>query len=46
MSFDRSGARLASVGTYPDYTLTIWDWMASKVLLKNKAFSQVFFISF
>ncbi|KAK2964839.1 putative Cilia- and flagella-associated protein 44 [Blattamonas nauphoetae] len=40
LSFDKDGKRLASVGTYPDYTLTIWDWMQSQVLLKNKAFSQ------
>jgi hypothetical protein len=30
MSFDRTGARLASVGSYPDYTLTIWDWASRK----------------
>jgi len=34
---------LGSVGAYPDYMLTIWDWKSGKILLKNKAFSQEIF---
>jgi WD40 repeat protein len=31
---------LASVGSDPDYLLTVWDWKQEKLLLKSKAFSQ------
>jgi hypothetical protein len=35
------------LGGAPDYTLTVWDWLAQKVVLKSKAFSQeVFRVSF
>ena len=42
-----SGDKLASLGGAPDYTLTVWDWLAQKVILKTKAFGQeVFRVSF
>jgi WD40 repeat protein len=31
---------LASVGGNPDYTITVWEWIQEKVILKAKAFSQ------
>ena len=31
---------LASVGSSPDYLLTVWDWKQEQMLLKSKAFSQ------
>lgn len=31
---------LATVGSSPDYLLTIWEWKQEKMLLKTKAFSQ------
>lgn len=41
------GDKLVSVGSEPDYTLTVWDWMAERVILKSKAFSaDVFRASF
>eukprot|EP00501_MAST-03F_sp_TOSAG23-6_P001482 GSMAST32.ASY1.ANO1.1540.1 assembled CDS len=41
------GTKLATVGSAPDYMLTVWDWMAEKVILRTKAFSQeVFNVSF
>ncbi|ORX54869.1 WD40 repeat-like protein [Piromyces finnis] len=38
--FNNEGSRLASVGSDPDYTLTIWDWQLENVILRSKAFSQ------
>ncbi|KAA6385443.1 MAG: putative Cilia- and flagella-associated protein 44, partial [Streblomastix strix] len=43
LTFDKAGKRLASVGTYPDFLLTIWDWDEERIILKNKAFSQEIF---
>ncbi|KAG8464582.1 hypothetical protein KFE25_009950 [Diacronema lutheri] len=40
LAFTASGNTLASVGAYPDYMLTVWDWRAESVILRNKAFSQ------
>ena len=34
------GKLLASVGSSPDYMLTVWDWRQEKVVLRSKAFSQ------
>lgn len=31
---------MATVGSNPDYLLTIWDWKNEILLLKSKAFSQ------
>ncbi|XP_038658265.1 cilia- and flagella-associated protein 44 [Scyliorhinus canicula] len=38
--FNASGNLLASVGGYPDYMLTIWNWKQEKIVLRSKAFSQ------
>ena len=46
-AFNNSGSLLATVGAYPDFMLTLWDWAAGKTLLRSKAFSQeVFTVSF
>jgi hypothetical protein len=39
VEFSASGDVLASLGGSPDYTLTVWDWIKEKVILKSKAFS-------
>lgn len=39
-SFDPAGARLATVGSSPDFMLTVWDWKTEKIELRSKAFSQ------
>ena len=47
VEFSTSGKTLASLGGAPDYTLTVWDWITQKVVLKSKAFGQdVFRVSF
>ncbi|XP_041266853.1 LOW QUALITY PROTEIN: cilia- and flagella-associated protein 44 [Onychostruthus taczanowskii] len=38
--FNRTGTFLASVGSSPDYMLTIWDWKQEETLLRSKAFAQ------
>uniref|UniRef100_A0A672TLJ5 Cilia- and flagella-associated protein 44 n=1 Tax=Strigops habroptila TaxID=2489341 RepID=A0A672TLJ5_STRHB len=38
--FKHDGTLLASVGSSPDYMLTIWDWKQEKIVLRSKAFSQ------
>ena len=40
VEFSNSGSKLASVGGNPDYTITVWEWIQEKVILKAKAFSQ------
>jgi WD40 repeat protein len=40
IQFNLNGTRLASVGSSPDYTLTVWDWEQESILLRSKAFSQ------
>ena len=45
--FSPSGDKLASLGGFPDYLLTVWDWRQEKIILKAKAFSQeIFRVSF
>lgn len=47
VDFDNSGTLLASVGSSPDYTLTIWNWKEEQPILRTKAFSQeVFKVTF
>ncbi|XP_071995060.1 cilia- and flagella-associated protein 44 isoform X2 [Engystomops pustulosus] len=47
VDFNMSGSLLASVGSSPDYMLTIWDWRQEKIMLRSKAFSQdVFQVTF
>ncbi|XP_065598131.1 cilia- and flagella-associated protein 44 [Cyrtonyx montezumae] len=38
--FNHTGTLLASIGSSPDYMLTIWDWKQEKIVLRSKAFSQ------
>ncbi|XP_009945583.1 PREDICTED: WD repeat-containing protein 52 [Leptosomus discolor] len=38
--FNNAGTLLASVGSSPDYMLTIWDWKQEKIVLRSKAFSR------
>ncbi|XP_066534174.1 cilia- and flagella-associated protein 44 isoform X2 [Hoplias malabaricus] len=40
IDFDREGTLLASVGSAPDYMLTLWNWKQEQVVLRSKAFSQ------
>ncbi|KAL4624725.1 cilia- and flagella-associated protein 44 [Arapaima gigas] len=40
VDFNREGTLLASVGSAPDYMLTIWAWREEWVVLRSKAFSQ------
>ena len=37
--FSSTGAKLATVGSYPDFLLVIWDWKQEQIQLKTKAFS-------
>ncbi|XP_077628012.1 cilia- and flagella-associated protein 44 [Crocuta crocuta] len=47
MDFNYDGTLLASVGSSPDYTLTIWNWKEEQPILRTKAFSQeVFKVTF
>ncbi|KAJ3078328.1 Cilia- and flagella-associated protein 44, partial [Rhizoclosmatium hyalinum] len=40
ITFNAKGDKLASVGSDPDYMLTVWNWKAQEITLKSKAFSQ------
>lgn len=40
LDFSPDGSMLASVGSAPDFMLTVWDWKNEKILLRYKAFSQ------
>eukprot|EP00201_Polytomella_parva_P017068 CAMPEP_0175055168 /NCGR_PEP_ID=MMETSP0052_2-20121109/9925_1 /TAXON_ID=51329 ORGANISM="Polytomella parva, Strain SAG 63-3" /NCGR_SAMPLE_ID=MMETSP0052_2 /ASSEMBLY_ACC=CAM_ASM_000194 /LENGTH=855 /DNA_ID=CAMNT_0016319973 /DNA_START=59 /DNA_END=2623 /DNA_ORIENTATION=- len=40
LAFEKSGDMLASVGSFPDYLLTLWDWKQEAIILRSKAFSQ------
>ena len=47
LTFNNDGTKLASVGSYPDFWLTVWNWQNESILLRSKAFSQeVFSVSF
>lgn len=47
LDFSSNGEKLASIGSYPDYMLTIWDWQVEQIVLRSKAFSQdVFKVAF
>lgn len=46
-AFDTAGIRLATVGSYPDFMLTVWEWESGRTLLRSKAFSQeIYNVSF
>jgi WD40 repeat protein len=40
LNFSSNGTKLASLGSSPDFMLTVWDWKNEKVILRSKAFSQ------
>jgi hypothetical protein len=40
LAFNDAGDMLATVGGYPDYLITLWDWQQEAILLRSKAFSQ------
>lgn len=47
VDFNHDGSLLASVGSAPDYMLTLWDWRKEEVMLSCKAVSQeVYRVSF
>jgi len=47
LMFSADGTQLATVGGYPDYLLSVWDWATERIILKTKAFSQdVFHVQF
>ncbi|CAG9460447.1 unnamed protein product [Pedinophyceae sp. YPF-701] len=47
LAFNPKGDMLASVGSSPDYMLTLWNWDAEATVLRSKAFSQeVFNVTF
>jgi WD40 repeat protein len=43
VNFSASGKTLVSVGSFPDFLLTVWDWAAGAVVLRTKAFGQEVF---
>ena len=40
LDFNAKGDKLASVGSSPDFMLTVWKWKNEKIILRSKAFSQ------
>jgi len=36
--FAPSGTKLVTLGSFPDFNLTVWDWVNERVILKCKAF--------
>ncbi|XP_050928726.1 cilia- and flagella-associated protein 44 [Lates calcarifer] len=47
VDFNHDGSLLASVGSAPDYMLTLWNWRQEEVMLSCKAISQeVYRVSF
>lgn len=40
LSFNTAGDKLASVGSDPDYMLTVWNWAHEQTTLRTKAFSS------
>eukprot|EP00741_Cyanophora_paradoxa_P024460 tig00022075_g23617.t1 len=43
LTFNADGSKLASVGSAPDYMLTVWNWKLERTILRSKAFSQEIF---
>ena len=43
LQFNASGDKLATVGNFPDFLLTVWDWKAERITLHTKAFAQEVF---
>lgn len=45
--FSVSGGKLVSLGGAPDFTITVWDWVAQRIILKARAFqAEIFRASF
>ena len=40
LNFSHTGNQMASVGSAPDYMLTVWDWKNERIILRTKAFAQ------
>ena len=40
VEFSKQGDKLVSLGGFPDFTITVWNWLAERVILKAKAYSQ------
>jgi hypothetical protein len=40
IAFSATGDKLVSVGGFPDFMLSVWNWRNGEVLLKTKAFGQ------
>lgn len=38
--FDAEGSRMATVGSFPDFTLVIWDWTNRNMILRCKCFGS------
>ena len=43
MCFDTTGEQIASVGSAPDFLLTVWNWREERITLHTKAFGQEVF---
>ena len=43
LAFNGEGNKVASVGGYPDFLLTVWDWKREAIILRNKAFAQAIY---
>lgn len=43
VNFSAGGDKLVSVGAFPDFFLTVWQWEASRMVLRTKAFGQEVF---
>ena len=43
VNFSGDGEKLASVGAFPDFMLTVWDWRRERIILRTKAFAQEVF---
>ncbi|KAL0481967.1 flagella-associated protein 44 [Acrasis kona] len=47
MNFNKDGTKLATVGSYPDFMMTIWDWESESIILRYKAFgTEVYNVTF
>ena len=36
VNFSGDGEKLATVGSFPDYMLTVWDWNREQIILRTK----------
>ena len=40
VSFSGNGEKLVTVGSFPDFLLSVWDWREQRGVLRTKAFGQ------